>query len=460
MTLPQYLVDFFSALKAEENISLKKTFEGDFSNVGKFTILAEKYLENNETLLGGIIPEFKAALKMEEIKDSILEAQKEQIRNRLDRLHKELENTPDSFYEIQIEHYENRLSKLSMSSIIEEAHSIFDEVVLGVLQANQKSSDQSKENYLYTYYLTILYEKFKYDATKAEKYTATKQTEKKLYKYYKSLNVELRETDRQFAKYDLFSISSSEQIISGLPSRIFDKENNSQFLIDIPEALLNMFASLLQSEAINNISFLIECEVVFQTSMQYFILLGNEQPKSPVFFMDFLNDIRDGQAVREVVRKTDTPNVFPPHVLAGRFYDTNNDSAWYFIDSRNIYFEEILSDPEVLDDCVVTQLIHIEYFIRNDQMLLAHIDHEYIFYSYDEFDKRLKDFSQKGSARKRIKTFKIDNSEIPLIAEGDVLVLNTILENLFKKPYLFNRFIREITENANKSLKSTSNGAA
>ncbi|MBV0882139.1 hypothetical protein KTQ42_22950 [Noviherbaspirillum sp. L7-7A] len=446
MTLPPYLVEFFRSLNAEENISLKKTFEGDFSDVGKFTILAEKYLENNETLLGEIIPEFITTLETEEIKASILEAQKEKITTRLDCLYKDLENTPGSFYEIQIQNDENRILELSMSLLKEEAHSIFDEVVSSVLQANKKSSNQTKANYVCTYYLAILYKKFKSDVIKAEKYSPAQKTESKLFRYYKSLDVDLKETDRQFAKYDLLSISSSEQIISGLPNRIFDNKNNSQFLIDIPEAILDIFAFLLKSEAIKNISFLVECEVVFQTSMQYFILLGNEKPKCPVFLVDFLNDVRDGQAIREVVKKADTPNIFPPHVLAGRFYDTNNDSAWYFIDSRNIYFEEISSDPEVFDDCVVTQLIHIEYFIRSDQMLLAHIDHEYIFYSYDEFDKRLKDFSQKGSARKRIKTFKIDNSEIPIIAEGDVLVLNTILEYLFKKPYLFNGFVREITK--------------
>jgi hypothetical protein len=460
MTIPSYLVNFFRHLKEEENVSLKKTFEGDFSDVGKFTILTEKYLENNETLLGEIIPEFTATLEVEEIKATILEAQKEKIRTNLNFLYEKLENAPGPFYAMQIQREENRLSNLSFSSLKEEAHSIFDEVVSSVLLENIRSSNQARENYLCVFYLTILYVKFKFDIAEAGKYNATQKAENKLYKYYKSLDIDLKEADRQFAKYDLLSISSSEQIISGLPNRILDKKNNSQFLIDIPEALLNIFAFLLKSGAIKSISFLVESEVVFQTSQQYFILLGDEQPKPPVFFVDFLNDARDGQALREVVKNTHDQNTFPPHVLAGRFYDTSNDSAWYFIDNHDIYFEEIPSAPEVLDDCVVTQLIHIEYFVRNEKILISHIDHEYIFYSYDEYDKRLNDFSQKGSARKRIKTFKIDNSEIPLVAEGDVLVLNTVLEYRFKKPYLFNEFVREITAEAGKSFKSTPNCAA
>lgn len=445
MTLPLYLPDFFAALMAEEKIGLKKAFEGDFSDVGKFTILTEKYLEDDRVLLREMVPKFMISLEMEKTKELILDAQKEKIKRNLDYLHQKLDIYPGQFYEIQIRHDENRLSNLSISSLKEEAHSIFNEVICNVLQENEESGNRTNENYLYVFYLTILYEKFQSDAVLGRKYRIAPKAESKLYKYYKSLDVDLKEVDRQFAKYDLLSISGTEQIISGLPNRIFDNKRNSQFLIDIPEILLAMFAALLDSKAIRNISFLVECEVVFQTSDKYFFLLENERTKSPVFLADFLNDARDGQVMRDVIKKPDTPNTFPPHVLAGRFYDKHNDSAWYFIDNRNIYFEEISSEPEVLNDCVVTQLIHAEYFIRNEKILLSHIDHEYIFYSYDEFDRRVSDFSQKGSGRKRIKTFKIDDSEIPLVEEGDVLVLNTLLEYLFKKPYLFNGFLREIT---------------
>ena len=347
-----------------------------------------------------------------------------------------------------------------MASLEKEANSIFDEVLSLTLQANQISTHQTKENYFYVFCLKILFDRFKLEASSSEKYSVPTKTESKIYKYYKSFDVDLKESDRQFLKYDLLSIDEPEQIISGLPSRIFDKNNNSQFLIDISQIILGVFAHLMSSKAIKSISFLVECEVVFQTADKYFILFGNEQPKSPLFLADFLCDTRDHQATKEVLKEDDAKNTFPPHKSAGRFFDRNNDSAWYFIDQNEIYFEEVLDSPEVLDDCVVTQLIHIEYFMRDSEILLSHMDHEYIFYSYDEFDKRQKDFTQKGSARKRIKTFKIDNSEIPLIAEGNVLVLNTILEHTFKKPYLFNGFFREIVGMANKSFKPTPKGAA
>ena len=398
-----------------------------------------------------IIPKFSASIEIEEVKESILKAEKEQLKGKLDHLYKELERDPSPFYEIQIQHEEGRLSKLSMFSLREEANQIFDEIIRGMLREDEAPNNPARENYICTSFLKILYEEFKRDAAKARKYHATPKSANKLYKYYKSLDVDLDKVDRQFSKYDLLSISRPEQIISGLPNRIFDDVRNAQFLVDIPETLLKVFAALLSSDAIRRISFLVQSEVVFETSANYFILLGNEESESPVLLADFLNDSRGDQATRDVIKKDSAQTTFPPQMSAGRSYDKSGDSAWYFIDDPNIYLEEIPNDPLILDDWVVTRLIHIEYFVRDGRILLSHVDHEYIFYSYEEFDRRLEDFSQKGNARKRIKTFKIDDSEIPLVGEDGVLVLNTMLGSLFEKPYLFNEFLREITYEASSA---------
>lgn len=454
MNFYPYLLDFFKSLTLEENNSLKKIFEGDFSEAGKFPVLTEKYLENNEYLFNEIIPRFSADLKAKnEVNNAILGAQKESTKIKIDFLNKKLEELPGAFYELQLSHYKSKLSNLSMASLEMESDIIFDELISSVLSANQSTGYKTRENYFYIFCLNILFNKFKLEVSSSEKYDAPIKKESKLYKYYKSLDVDLKNSDKQFLKYDLLSIDESEQIISGLPSRVLDKKNNSQFLVDISQIILEVFAHLMSSKAIKNISFLVECEVVFQTKEKYSIIFGNDEPKSPLFLADFLCDTRDHQVKKEIFKKDNAKNAFSPHQSAGRFFDSVNDSAWYFINKNDIYFEEILNSPEILDDSVVTQLIHIEYFIRDSEILLSHMDHEYIFYSYEEFDKRQRDFTQKGSARKRIKTFKIDNSEIPLIAEGNILVLNTILEHTFKKPYLFNGFFREIVDVTNRSFK-------
>lgn len=448
MNLPKLLIDFFNSLNELKNESLKRTFEGDFSDGGKFTILCQKFVENDETLIKQVLPVFIDYLKDEENQKSLLSVEKELINNELNVLYQKLEKQPDKFYEYQIEHKRKELSELSMLSLKDSAFSIFDEILSEIEGVKNNPNTLTPENYFYTKALDILYKKFNLDMEIDKKYKKTSKEENKLYKYYKSLDINIGNKDRQFKKYDLLSINSPDQLIIGLPSRVFDRENSAQFLIDIPEHLLSVFRSLMESSEIREISFLVESDVVFETSEQYFVLLGNQRPEDPITLTSFLNDVRDNSVTKHILKSPESKGVFPAYTSAGRFIE-NNDSAWYFIDRENIYLEEMMDDAEVLDDCAITQLIHIEYYMKNSEIYISHIDHEYIFYSYDEFDKRQKDFSQKGSARKRIKTFKIDGSRVPLISDGKVLFLNTILECYFKKPYLLNGLIRDLIKKAN-----------
>lgn len=85
-----------------------------------------------------------------------------------------------------------------------------------------------------------------------------------------------------------------------------------------------------------------------------------------------------------------------------------NDSLWITVDDENITFEELCDDIIVEDDSVVTQVIHLQYSKKN----ITHIDHEYIFYSLEEYEER-QCVRRKGEAGKRFKTFKVDKSAIP-----------------------------------------------
>ncbi len=86
------------------------------------------------------------------------------------------------------------------------------------------------------------------------------------------------------------------------------------------------------------------------------------------------------------------------------------DTLWVIIDSQNITFEELCNDFHTFEDTIVTQMIHLEY----DNDCITHIDHEYIFYSLEEYGQRIRNPHTKGKARKRVKTFKIDKSSIPM----------------------------------------------
>ncbi|EHJ6059928.1 hypothetical protein KBS02_003984, partial [Escherichia coli] len=81
-------------------------------------------------------------------------------------------------------------------------------------------------------------------------------------------------------------------------------------------------------------------------------------------------------------------------------------------DKQEITFEELMDDFILEEDSVVTQVIHLQY-VRNDgQVFIQHLDHEFIFYSIEEYEQKINNHKIHGDLNK-IKTFKIDNSKIP-----------------------------------------------
>jgi len=340
MHLPEFIIEFFISLNDLENESLKRTFEGDFSHAGGFTAICQKFVENDEALINQVLPVFKDYLKNEDNQRSLLSAKKESLNSELGILYQKIEKQPGKCYEYQIEHKKNELSILSMSSLRASAFLIFDEILSEIEAVKDNPDTLTQENYFYSSVLNILYKKFNHDRANENKYKKTNKEDNKLYKYYKSIDISLNDKDRQFYKYHLLSIHSSDQLVIGLPSRIFDKENNVQFLLDIPEYLLSIFRTLMDSSEIKQISFLVESEVIFETSEHYFVLFGNQSPEEPVTLENFCNDIRDNSVTRHIIKSPEKMDVFPAYISAGRFME-KNDSAWYFIDNSNIYPESV-----------------------------------------------------------------------------------------------------------------------
>ena len=58
-------------------------------------------------------------------------------------------------------------------------------------------------------------------------------------------------------------------------------------------------------------------------------------------------------------------------------------------------------------------MLHLQYDYNDREPIIKHLDHEYIFYTPDEYKARKMDRRVKGKAFKRVKTFKIDGSAIP-----------------------------------------------
>ena len=114
------------------------------------------------------------------------------------------------------------------------------------------------------------------------------------------------------------------------------------------------------------------------------------------------------------------------------------------IDESNITFEELLSDFYVELDCIVTQVIHLEYTAQGKNSFITHIDHEYIFYNEEEYENRSNNHKQKGTARPRFKTFKIDKSTIPFYLENGDFFLYIMLSFYFHQNELLVEYFENV----------------
>jgi hypothetical protein len=96
------------------------------------------------------------------------------------------------------------------------------------------------------------------------------------------------------------------------------------------------------------------------------------------------------------------------------YSDDFNDVLWVRTDKENITFEELCSTENVYEDSIVTQVIHLKYEKSDESVYITHIDHEFVFYSKDDYEKRKTNVNIKGAFYRRLKSFKIDEAKIPL----------------------------------------------
>ena len=143
-----------------------------------------------------------------------------------------------------------------------------------------------------------------------------------------------------------------------------------------------------------------------------------------------------------------------------RLYSKEYENCmWVTIDPQNITFEELCENFEVYNDMVVTQVVHLQYEIEGECAFITHLDHEYVFYTIDEYENRMSSATQKGTAKTRMKSFKIDNSRIPFdyrcevlrkdengndLPQKDEQFLCYVLESYFKHKDLLKEYFQNI----------------
>ena len=224
-----------------------------------------------------------------------------------------------------------------------------------------------------------------------------------------------------------------------------------------------MLVDAKASGYIEDLALLAISQTPIESDQRISILLGTYQaPIAPK--IQFIYDESFPHVVQETIeaRSVSEDKLFLSEVIY-KFREFGcGDEVWVFSKENSVTFEEILGDPEVLDDCVVTQMIHLEYIIDDGRVKISHIDHEYLFYTYEEFDHRSKNYSQRAGAKKRIKTFKVDRSKLPLVFEDGTFSLYTVLSAYFTRAYFLQEFLvrgcglKDVAEMVRKNEQSKS----
>ena len=237
----------------------------------------------------------------------------------------------------------------------------------------------------------------------------------KLEEVYACKGLDLTEIDQQYNRYKLLTVDQSSTIHQTYPPKIYNKELNKFILIEhMPSMLLSLLCQLKEKHLVDSIAFRPNYNCICETNQT---LLNEEVEQGKPFSFD---------------------GIGAPSVT--KLYSQNYDNLWISIDQRNITFEEILYENFTWNDCVITQVVHLGYEVpQGNCPVITHIDHEYIFYTAEEFISRRNNYRQKGTFKQRYKTFKIDNSKIPFVFEGN-FVLYPIIAAYFEQRELLKEY--------------------
>lgn len=119
-----------------------------------------------------------------------------------------------------------------------------------------------------------------------------------------------------------------------------------------------------------------------------------------------------------------------------KLYDEKiyDNQFWIKKTDKDIIFEEVCSDFDIVREAIETQVIHLQYQKSNAGYIITHLDHEKVYYTISKFELRQKQYT-KGTAYKRIKTFKINNASIPFNYMCNMIIPEIKIMNIRKKKF-------------------------
>ena len=416
------MYQIFADLYHEESDFFIRALQGSIDIDDTFSFFSGKFFKKDSRLTEFVLPEISKMMEDEEFKSRVVGLTKEKYqRERLALLERKRslkeQGVHDPIKDAKLELIERDIDQISFQRILDGYKTIFQSVWKDIVPI-QPDLEFFEKNHASFCMAELLYEDYKIRVDSRFEIPENNR----LLKLYQDFGLDLEKSDEQYSKYKLLSIDENFEIKESNIPKVFDKRLSTHLIInEVPSEVLAILNQLMKSKAINSLALRPEYNIVGK-GIENISLAMEEVERGKVFSFKDLK----------------TP------IVTKLFSSDDYSNLWINIDGRNITFEELVDDFYVEGDSIVTQVLHLEYFSKNDGNFINHIDHEYIFYSADEYEKRLTNHNVKGTNRPRFKTFKVDNSKIPFYLDDGEFFLYLVLEHYFKKKDLLTEYFESV----------------
>lgn len=390
------MLDCFKYISKLEEERIEEICSGTCSkNRTTLPMLYELFLKHADIVERGLIPLIKKNMNSEEFCKIFIYNYVKLLKMEMNEILSKLDSTGNwRFYCPQLEQVQLRIeSAESIKKIVEFENlvmkncSCFEYYNSFYRQINGcDGTEFIASNIVYIEIANILYKNFEHEEMKAKRFY---QNRDEIAEIFNKHGIDILAQDEQLDRYNLLSCTDSFKILNTKEGRyVYHAGIKKYFWISVPRLLLKCFEQCIVDSYISKIAFKVEGITTLIPALEelefgrrFTIDLPSLPEKSKFYDSD---DIDNGLWIK--------------HEIAG----------------CNLTFEETCSDFECDDENIITQVLHLQY--KTDPRLgtvITHLDHEYIFYSVEEYKLRVNSQDVKGEGKKRVKTFKIDNSSIP-----------------------------------------------
>lgn len=273
-------------------------------------------------------------------------------------------------HEKPIKELENLYKKINRENIYDFIIKKYNDCFYVFKQTENITKIFNQEDYLYASILELLLKEI---YKEEEPYYEINEKNNRLKETY-----EFIDEDEQYKKYGLLKLNNNRNLekpmLNSTPYYIYDNRKGYIILDSrISDEVLIKLYWLKQNNLIVDLSLRADYYKRIQKNRK--ILFREERAFGKYFSFENLKNI----------------------ILTKLYSTVTNNSLWINIKNGSITFEELLDNFEIeeKEEIIKAQVIHCEYFEDRGKYYISHIDHEYIFYSLDEYQERVKNIEQK-----------------------------------------------------------------